>query len=103
MASSLDLQREFQALCKNVYFQPPESVKLSYPCIIYKRSAGDTRFADNKKYSYTAGYDVVVVETDPDRSWRQMCICTSSTAERGLLMSQTTFIIVRLLSISKEE
>ena len=27
----------------------------------------DTRFADNKKYSYTAGYDVVVVETDPDR------------------------------------
>ena len=67
MASSLDLQREFQALCKNVYFHPPESVKLSYPCIIYKRSAGDTRFADNKKYSYTAGYDVVVVEMDPDR------------------------------------
>lgn len=48
MASSLDLQREFQALCKNVYFQPPESVKLLYPCIVYKRSAGDTRFADNK-------------------------------------------------------
>ena len=79
MASSLDLQREFQALCKNVYFQPPESVKLSYPCIIYKRSAGDTRFADNKKYSYTAGYDVVVVEMDPDR-----CVYAFRLLPRGV-------------------
>lgn len=67
MASSLDLQKEFQTLCKNVYFQPPESVKLSYPCIVYKRTTGDTRFADNAKFSYIPGYDVVVIDTDPDR------------------------------------
>lgn len=67
MASSLDLQEEFMTLCKNVYFQPPESVKLSYPCIVFKRSTGDTRFADNKKYSYTRGYQVTVIDRDPDR------------------------------------
>ena len=31
----------------NVYFQPPESYKMEYPCIVYERSALTTRFADN--------------------------------------------------------
>jgi hypothetical protein len=50
----------------NVYFQPPESVKLSYPCIIYSRSDGNTEFANDKPYTRRTEYDVMVIDKDPD-------------------------------------
>ena len=50
----------------NVYFQPPESVKLSYPCIIYNKRSGDYRYADNGSYTRIPGYDVMVISKDPD-------------------------------------
>ncbi len=31
----------------NVYFQPPPTVKMQYPCIVYKRDYLNTEFADN--------------------------------------------------------
>ena len=30
----------------NVYFQPPESVKIKYDCIIYEVTDADTKYAD---------------------------------------------------------
>lgn len=50
----------------NVYFQPPESTKLSYPCIVYRRERAITGFSDNKPYSYTKRYSVTVIDKDPD-------------------------------------
>ncbi len=50
----------------NVYFQPPESVKLVYPCIIYHRNAADTQFADNLQYTWTQRYRVIVIDKNPD-------------------------------------
>lgn len=50
----------------NVYFQPPESKKIDYPCIIYKRSTGDTSFADNNAYRFTKRYQITVIDQDPD-------------------------------------
>lgn len=55
--------REF---CQNVYFQPPETVKLKYPCIIYNRSSGDTEFADNKPYTFTHRYEIMIIDPNPD-------------------------------------
>lgn len=51
---------------KNVYFQPPESIKLSYPAIIYSRSIISNRFADNDIYKQRYEYKVVVVDKNPD-------------------------------------
>lgn len=68
MVSSLSLQAELTSLCPNVYFQPPESVKLTYPCIVYKRATGNTRFANNAKYSYKRSYELIVIDRDPDRT-----------------------------------
>lgn len=48
------------------YFQPPESVKLSYPCIIYQRNTGDTMYADNAPYSFRIRYQLMYVDKDPD-------------------------------------
>lgn len=49
-----------------VYFQPPSTVKMSYPCIIYSRNQIDTTYADNKLYGYKDAYTVTVVDPDPD-------------------------------------
>lgn len=51
---------------RNVYFQPPNNVRLSYPCIIYKRDMVNTEFADNNPYSITKRYMVTVIDRDPD-------------------------------------
>lgn len=49
-----------------VYFQPPENVKLQYPCIIYSRSSGDTKFANNDPYVVTRRYNIQLIDRNPD-------------------------------------
>lgn len=50
----------------NVYFQPPPSVMMKYPCIIYNRDSERTSFANNLPYKYKKRYKVTVVDIDPD-------------------------------------
>ena len=49
MASRLDLQTFLEELLKskNVYFQPPESVKMKYPAIVYALDDIENVHADN--------------------------------------------------------
>lgn len=49
-----------------VYFQPPESIKMSYPCIVYGRSSSDTIYANNKVYRNKKRYTVTVIDKNPD-------------------------------------
>lgn len=49
-----------------VYFQPPETVKLVYPCIIYKRDYAQTNHANNDPYRIEKRYLVTVIDRDPD-------------------------------------
>ena len=51
---------------KNVYFQPPSTVKMHYPCIVYARSAMDTKHANNEVYANRQCYSVTVVDPNPD-------------------------------------
>ena len=37
---------------EKVYFQPPESVKLVYPCILYEYSRASHIYADNITYLF---------------------------------------------------
>lgn len=50
----------------NVYFQPPETMKMSYPCIIYNKNAYPGRYADDIVYKAKQNYSVTVVDHDPD-------------------------------------
>lgn len=50
----------------NVYFQPPPSVQMSYPCIVYHRDSEDAIFADNAPYRRMKRYLVTVIDRDPD-------------------------------------
>lgn len=49
-----------------VYYQPPENLKLHFPCIIYSLDGQDVRFADNGRYTKQRKYSVTVVDKDPD-------------------------------------
>lgn len=62
----MGLSEIFHNICDNVYFQPPESVRLKYPCIIYKRRTGDTIYADNLPYRFEYCYTVTVIDSNPD-------------------------------------
>ena len=66
MAPRPDLQVILEEITPNVYFQPPTNVRLEYPCIIYQRDSGDTKFADDKPYTHTVRYMIVVIDQDPD-------------------------------------
>ena len=51
---------------RNVYFQPPDSVRMSYPAIRYVLYDIDNKFADNKVYKQDRGYQITVIDRDPD-------------------------------------
>lgn len=68
MPSRLELHEELVSILgsRYVYFQPPESIKMTYPCIVYERSGIPTRYADNNVYHQVVQYTVTVVDKDPD-------------------------------------
>lgn len=60
------LRDKFRTICPNVYFSPPESIKMTYPCIRYKKYNGFVSYADNVKYRNLTAYEVMILSTDPD-------------------------------------
>lgn len=70
MASRVELQTKLQELLgnKNVYYQPPETLKMEYPCIRYSKTNIVSTHADNMKYSNTNRYELIVIDKRPDNS-----------------------------------
>lgn len=68
MGQRLELQAILTALLEsdNVYFQPPPSIIMEYPCIVYHRDYELTFFADDKSYLNKRRYQVTVIDRDPD-------------------------------------
>ena len=51
---------------RNAYFQPSESVKMSYPAIRYSRKDIKNQFANDQVYMQKDCYEVIVIDKDPD-------------------------------------
>lgn len=51
---------------RNVYYQPPESLKMQYPAIRYSRSDVISRYADNVKYAKYDSYEIIVIDRLPN-------------------------------------
>ena len=68
MNSRLELQSKVEELLesRNVYYQPPESIKMSYTAIKYSRSDVDVRHADDAAYSKMTKYELIVIAKKPD-------------------------------------
>ena len=68
MASRLELQTKLEELLGsgNVYYQPPESLKLAYPAIVYSKNNIDKKNANDTAYVLTNQYEIIVVDKRPD-------------------------------------
>ena len=66
MGSRLMLQELLESLTEHVYFQPPTSIQMQYPCIICRRDNSQTEYAGNRPYARTKRYQVTVVDRSPD-------------------------------------
>lgn len=59
----------------NVYFQPPASVKMQYPAIVYSRKNMDSKFANDGLYVYSPCYEVVLIDKNPDSEYVEKLLC----------------------------
>ena len=68
MGKQIDLQLKLENLIgsTNVYFQPPETVRMEYPAIVYSRDKINTKYANDKAYDFKISYEVIVIDRDPD-------------------------------------
>lgn len=51
---------------ENVYFQPPENLKMQYDCIRYSLDDIDVEFANNRPYFLYDRYQVIAIYKNPD-------------------------------------
>lgn len=66
---SQELQAAFEELLgsRNVYYNPPESVKMSYDAIRFRRSSINNTFANDSVYvQLPPTFEVTVITRDPD-------------------------------------
>lgn len=68
MASRLKLQNELEELLGSrfVYYQPPESIRLNYPCIVYTRKRIEKDNADDTWYLKYHNYELTLIDPNPD-------------------------------------
>lgn len=49
---------------KKVYFQPPSTERLQYPCIIYSLNKIDTKYANGGRYLSVPSYNLILIDYD---------------------------------------
>lgn len=81
MDKRLALHEELCDLIKsrNVYFQPPASVQMIYPCIKYSISGVDVKSANNRNYKSIKRYEIIVIDEDPDSTLPDLILSHFST------------------------
>lgn len=62
----VELQELLKEYCDTVYFQPPSSIRINYPCIVYNRSTDYINRANNSLYMKEKLYRVTVMDKNPD-------------------------------------
>lgn len=68
MSSRLELQTLLEQILgsRNVYYQPPESIKMTYPCIKYRLNDININKADDISYIKNRRYELIIMDTKPD-------------------------------------
>lgn len=94
MAQRLDLQAELEEMMgpgRMVKYQPPPSYKLTYPCVVYEQSNGNTKFANNRPYTFMHKYTVTIIDPNPDTSYVEIMAMRFS-----MCVMDRTFIVDNL-------
>lgn len=71
-----NLQTVFEKLLgsRNVYFQPPASVQMKYPAIVYSRKTFKQKFANDRVYIQKPCYEVILIDKNPDSKFVEMIL-----------------------------
>lgn len=51
---------------KNVYYQPPPSLVMKYPAIVYSRNVIYNAYASDKIWKQDYSYELTVIDKNPD-------------------------------------
>jgi hypothetical protein len=68
MAQRLELHALLVSISEidNVYFQPPPTLQMKYPCVVYRRDYELFNHADDLAYLRRKRYLVTVIDSNPD-------------------------------------
>lgn len=71
MGTRIELQSLLESILgsENVYYQPPASLLIKYPAIIYNRYDILNYSANNKPYIQNIAYTVIVIDRNPDSEY----------------------------------
>ena len=63
----LSLQTQLEEILgsDHVYFQPPASIHMQYPCIVYNYTGNLVLHANNNPYFERDNYDITLITKDP--------------------------------------
>jgi len=50
----------------NVYYQPPQNIRMSYPCCVYSLDRINDYSANNKAYFFINQYSVTLITKNPE-------------------------------------
>ena len=82
---------------KQVHYNPPESVKLQYPCIIYNLDDANSEHADNAKYIKYRRYTLTLIDGDPDSVYidpiLELPLCSFDRSYKSEGLNHFTFTI----------
>ena len=102
MVSRPYLQTIFEKILnsRNVYFQPPASVKLQYPAIVYSLKNIAKEYANNLSYMISPGYEVTLIDRNPDSEYVEEILrlpyCQFDRAYQSDNLNHFTFTIYNL-------
>lgn len=65
MGTRLELHSELLELADHAYYQPTSSVKMIYPCFVYKLADVRPLYANNKRYADFPCYTVTYISLLP--------------------------------------
>lgn len=66
MSDRLQLHELLESIAENVYYQPPESAKMSFPAIVYFADNINKRYANDDSYLVRNVYGVTVIDKNPE-------------------------------------
>jgi hypothetical protein len=71
MGTRIQLHEKLKTLLESnhVYFQPPQTLKMTYPAITYNLDDLYTRSANDKKYIKEDRYIVTFIHKNPDKNY----------------------------------
>lgn len=75
-ARRLAFDAELRALLNtnNTYFEPPDNVRMKYPCVVYSRSGIYDLRADDLRYHNRQRFSAMTINTNPDTNWPQLIL-----------------------------